>query len=230
MPAFRPRSCRSGGLALALLPCLRAMTNPTCRERGFTLIESLVVLVIVLIAVLMSGPYLATQIQRSKLVGAANQGVGLMRLARMDAIKNRAAPWSSSRSARGRWRRFRTGDGNCRPSAGRAPERSDPAEPCRLLVPLRYGSGLGSPPHSRGRQSRALAVFRGDGSALDTGAFRIGAEELGGRAANFLEVIVSPAATARIQLRKWRGGTGGDCDDDANWHTNGEGGGAWKSS
>ena len=64
------------------------MTNPTCRERGFTLIESLVVLVIVLIAVLMSGPYLATQIQRSKLVGAANQGVGLMRLARMDAIKN----------------------------------------------------------------------------------------------------------------------------------------------
>ena len=76
----------------------------------------------------------------------------------------------------------------------------------------------------------SVAVFRGDGSALDTGAFRLGAGELGGRATNYLEVIVSPAATARIQIRKWRGGPGGDCDLDANWHTNGEGGGAWKWS
>jgi len=75
-----------------------------------------------------------------------------------------------------------------------------------------------------------VAVFQGDGSALATGAFRIGAGELGGRETNYLEVIVSPAATARIQLRKWRGSTGGACDDDVNWHTNGEGGGAWKWS
>lgn len=214
-------------MAFALLLELGTMTNPTCRERGFTLIETVVVLVIVLIAVMMSGPYLATQIQRSKLIGAANQGSGLMRLARMDAIKTSRCAMVAIEPAARRMVALSDRDGDCLPSAPDV-RLSEVVLPTSVEFSSPCGTGAAS---VRGltpvASNPSVAVFRGDGSALDTGAFRIGAAELGGRATNYLEVIVSPAATARIQLRKWRGGLGGDCDDDANWHSNGEGGGAW---
>jgi prepilin-type N-terminal cleavage/methylation domain-containing protein len=217
-------------MAPALLPCLAAMTNPTCRERGFTLVETLVVLVILVIAVLFSAPYLANQIQRSKLVGAASQSAGLMRMARMDAIKHSACAMVAIEVGTRKLVAFSDRDGNCRPSAPDVrlsevilPNLVEFLSPCGAGAASvdRLTSVMGNP---------SVAVFRGDGSVENPGAFRIGAGEMGGRETNYLEVIVSPAATARIQLRKWRGGTGGDCDDPANWHTNGEGGGAWKWS
>lgn len=208
------------------------MTNQESRvrERGFTLIEILVVTAILLMVTLMAAPYLATQIQRSKLIGAANQAVGVMRMARMDAIKNSQCAMVLIDPALGQMEAFSDRDSNCQPSAPdvriaqmvlpknvafSAPGGKVGADSVKGFSPL-----AGNP---------NMAKFLGNGSIELVGAFRFEAQELGGRTANWLEVNVAPAATARIELRKWKGPDGGDLDNDINWHANGEGGSwTWK--
>lgn len=205
------------------------MRHPKRRERGFTLIEMLVVLAILSIAVLLAAPYLTKQVQRSKLIGVAQQASGMMRLARMDAIKSSRCAMVAIDPGSGRVEVFSDRDGNCLPSA--PDERlSEVVLPNGVSFASPCGSGAAS---VRGLTTRvglsSVAVFRSDGSALDPGAFRFQAVELGGAAPNYLEVFLWPAATARVRVRKWRGGGGGDCNDDALWHTNGDGG-SWQWS
>ena len=200
------------------------MKHPKSRERGFTLVEMLVVIAIMSIAVLLAAPFLTKQIQRSKLIGVAQQAAGMMRLARMDAIKTSRCAIVLIDVDGDRMEALSDRDGDCLPSA---PD-------VRLSeIVLPNGVSFASPCGSDAASVRDLtdwpgnpsvAVFRGDGSAEDTGAFRFKAVELGGASPNYLEVLLRPAATARVQVRKWKGG---DCNDD--WHANGEGG-SWKWS
>ncbi|MEA2562369.1 MAG: hypothetical protein QOH06_3873 [Acidobacteriota bacterium] len=205
------------------------MKYPKRRERGFTLVEMLVVVAILFIAVMLSAPYLAKQIQRSKLIGVAQQASGLMRMARMDAIKTSLCSMVVINTSRGYVEAFSDRDGDCLPTAADVKIGEVPL-PSSVSFVSPCGTGAasvrGMTPSGGGP---GVAVFRGDGSALNSGAFRFRAVELGGAAPNYLEVFLSPAATARIQVRKWRGATGGDCNDDLLWHTNGEGG-SWKWS
>lgn len=205
------------------------MKTSNRRERGFTLVESLVVVAILSIAVLLAAPYLSTQVQRSKLIGTAQQAAGLMRLARMDAIKNSQCAMVVVVPDKGQVEVLSDRDANCLPSAADVrigelilPNSVSFTSPCGTGA----ASIQGLTPNT-GQPS--VAVFRSDGSALDPGAFRFQARELGGAAPNYLEILLRPAATARVQLRKWRGGTGGDCNDDTLWHTNGDGG-SWRWS
>lgn len=201
------------------------MTNQESRvrERGFTLIEILVVTAILLMVTLMAAPYLATQIQRSKLIGAANQAVGVMRMARMDAIKNSQCAMVLIDPALGQMEAFSDRDGNCLRSAPdvRIAQMVLPKN-VTFTAPSGQAGALSVKDFTGG-----VAVFKGDGSIEDMGAFRFQAQELGGRKANWLEVNVSPEATARIELRKWKGPDNPDdasLRNDINWHANGEGG------
>lgn len=197
------------------------------REQGFTLIEVLVVAVILLMVTLMAAPYLATQIQRSKLIGAANQAVGVMRMARMDAIKNSQCAMVLIDPAQGLVEALSDRDANCVPSAPDV--RVGQAVLPKNVTFSAPGGGTGES-SIKGFDvpgSPRMAVFQGDGSVKAVGAFRFEARELGGRKANWLEVNVAPTATARIEVRKWKGpdNPGAAVDADANWHANGEGGG-----
>ena len=206
------------------------MKNQNRRERGFTLVEMLVVVAILFIAVMLSAPYLSKQVQRSKLIGVVQQASGLMRMARMDAIKTSLCSMVVVNPSRGYVEAFSDRYGDCRPT-GPDVLIGEVALPSSVSFVSPCGAGVAS---IRGMTAWAgggssIAVFRGDGAAEDSGAFRFRAVELGGAAPNYLEVFLSPKATARIQVRKWKGGAGGDCNDDTLWHTNGEGG-SWKWS
>ena len=188
------------------------------RERGFTLIEMLVVLAIFSVAAMISIPYLSAQIQRSKLLGVASQVSGLMRLARLDAIKNsRRAMVAIDLSAR-KVNAFTDRNSNNLPDADEVigevilPKSVTFAEP---------GGSVGADSvkgFSTLAGSPNMAVFSGDGSIAATGAFRFQSQQVGTGGINYLEVNVEPQATARIALRKW---------ESSDWVEN-DGTGVWK--
>ena len=66
------------------------MENPA-RVRGFTLIEMLVVLVLMLVLVALGIPALQDSLHQSKIRGIAQETTVLMRLARIEAIKRSAS-------------------------------------------------------------------------------------------------------------------------------------------
>lgn len=189
-------------------------------NRGFTLIEALVVLAIVSVLLMLTVPSMMTTLRQSKIRGIAQETAVLMRLARLDAIKR-----STCASVRildatpGQVRRVEAaGDPDC-----------DPATPATRVIstfPLPTGVFFREPGGGEWDASvegftddpnadPPMAFFERDGSIRDTGAFRF-ADVPG----NYLEVRVAPAATARVETRKWRPAA-------TAWQASGDGGKAW---
>jgi prepilin-type N-terminal cleavage/methylation domain-containing protein len=199
------------------------MTNQErpARERGFTLIEMLVVLAIMSIAALLSIPYLSAQIQRSKLLGVASQVSGMMRLARLDAIKySRSAMVAIDFSTRKVYA-YSDRNSNDLPDAGEEigeailPKSVTIAEPGGATGAASiegFGLPLGYP--------IKFAWFKSDGAVAATGAFCFKSEALGTGAPNYLKVQVAPAATARVALLKYESGAWVENDGTGVWKWN----------
>jgi prepilin-type N-terminal cleavage/methylation domain-containing protein len=191
-------------------------------ERGFTLIEMLVVLAILSIAALLSIPYLSAQIQRSKLLGVASQVSGLMRLARLDAIKySRCSMVGINLSAR-KVNAFSDKDGDCKPDAGE--EIGEVILPNSVVFEA-PGNQTGAASIDSGKFSDwpgnpNMALFSSDGAIDKIGAFRFKSEALGNGAPNYLEVNVEPKATARVALRKYESGAWVENDGTGVWKWN----------
>lgn len=186
------------------------------RPAGFTLVEMLISLAVMMVIAAIGYPPLHNLIVRSKLEGAARETAMLMQLARLEAIKRSVPIVVRIDQASRRLITFADVNGAA---------LTDP--PDRLFNPV-----AGQPQHATDYELRPplsppgriefqaplagnvvegftvvggdkVAIFQTDGSVLADGAIRFA----DGRG-NFLEVAVTPKATARVELRKWDGAGG----------------------
>lgn len=183
--------------------------------RGFTLIETLIILAIMMALAAFTLPEFFAIMNRSKLEGAARQTATLMRAARLEAIKQSCygvvmiEPVDTD-MIMGFVDNDR--DGLYEPD-NVPPERMIG----RVQLPARIHfssiKDLDNPsvplPLPDGQ-----VMYQQDGSVLATGAVRFEDEK-----GNQLEVNVEPRTTGRVEVRKLQDGV---------WITNGEGGKAWK--
>jgi len=201
------------------------MKNPQSGrgQRGFTLIEMLVVLALMAVLMFLSAPALYNAVRQSKLRGITQEVTTLMRQARLDAIKS---------SAQAVVKIVPADATNPVPSVQAFSDRNadgllSAGEPVLATFPLPKGvtfmapdltvdanSVSGFSPDPGGGSLAKVVLFQRDGSVADVGAFRFADQNQ-----NFMEVRVEPAATARIEVHKWQGGK---------WIANGEGGKAWQ--
>jgi type IV fimbrial biogenesis protein FimT len=181
------------------------------RQRGLTLLELLVALAIIMLVAAIGYPALHKMVIRSNLEGAAQQAMAALRQGRLEAIKRSAPAVAVLDAANRRLTVFidlNDAGGTPAPDLLFNPRVGvDPSNTDYVVaeVPLPPQVQLGGPPADNeivegftDRGDGPRAVFEGDGSVTDVGAFRVRDER-----DNFLEIKVSPAATARIQLRKW---------------------------
>lgn len=189
------------------------------RSAGFTLVELLVVLAILAIGMGLGIPALHNFIVRHQTEGFARETSMLLQRARLEAIKsNREVAVFLDGDALVAFVDADSDD-KIEPDPS-APYKTADWEVGRSTLP----DGrlfLKAPSEAEGGPIDGFdkfggvtsAVFRPNGSVAEDGAFRIADQR-----DNFLEVRVAPAATARIEVRKWQDGawlgTGDPSDPD----------------
>ncbi|HWM93560.1 MAG TPA: GspH/FimT family pseudopilin [Thermoanaerobaculia bacterium] len=156
------------------------------RSGGFTLVEVLVAMSVMMILMLIVGPPLAKFLQRSKLTGAVQQTASLMRLARIHAIK------------RSSWTAVRIQPAATPPHATAFVDMDrdrqfDSGEPVLGTVLLERGITFLAPD--------GFAVFQENGGLESSGDFRFTDAK-----GNEMEVRVEQAATGKIGICKYENG------------------------
>jgi prepilin-type N-terminal cleavage/methylation domain-containing protein len=158
-------------------------------RQGFTLIEVLIVLTIVLTLAVLVLPTFRAVLHRTKIVGFAQQVSVILQQARLEAIKQ-GAPVTVGLSS----------------ATLVSTSSSSGSTLAQIITPAQISLEA-----SRGFGGTDAVGFQSDGSVDNTGAFRI-ADSWG----NQMEVAVEPQGTARVEIRKKDGsgvynteGTGG---------------------
>lgn len=175
--------------------------------RGFSLIEMLVVLALAAILMFFSVPALLTTIRQSRLRGVAQETTVLIRQARLDAIKTssqavvRIVPPSPADPI-GRIEAFSDRNSDGKLEAGE-PVLGRVELPNRVFFKDAAGntdkaSVEGFSDNAESSALPNIARFQSNGAIDKLGAYRFADDS-----DNYLEVRVEPAATARVEVRKW---------------------------
>ena len=199
----------------------------TVRTGGFTLIELLVIIAIVMVLALFTWPALDKMILRSRLQGFATEVGATMQRARLEAVKRSVPVVVRLDFATDEMVVFVDVDGD----GAFTPDNTVPLgeadfellrrpKPSHIAFAGPTGGEEGADtvdgftvnPEDSSLPNQA--VFNPDGSIDAVGGFRF-ADARG----NFLELRVSPQATARMELLKW---------DGTGWRAQREGGEPWE--
>ena len=179
----------------------RSRPNLSANSNGFTMIELMLVLSLMLILALFGFPTLVRYIHKSKLVSVARQTTSLMSLSRFEAVKRNRPVRVEADFVGNRMIAFADLNSN-----GTFEEASDKLVN-RFPLPqdVRFWGPADSAPNGADAISnfskdatKGWAVYQPDGSIARTGGIRFG-DNVG----NFLEVRVQDLAGARTRLLKW---------------------------
>lgn len=192
--------------------------------RGFTLIEILIIMAMMMALAVFSLPELFAAINRSRLEGTARQTATLMRAARLDSIKESCYGVVMIDTTNRRVLAFldRDSDGVYEPT-NTPPEKLIGMVDLPPRINFLDEAGNVDLASVDGFNNSAVlaaladkqAMYQQDGSALSKGAFRF-ADDKG----NVLEVRLEPKTTGKVEVRKHLSGIV--------YTANGEGGKAWK--
>lgn len=190
------------------------------RSAGFTLVELLTVLAILAIAMGLGVPALHNFILRGRTEGFAREVSMLLQRSRLEAIKsNRDVGVFLDGDELVAFVDV-DGDAQFQPDTSK-PYRTVDYAIGRMKAPSAHvtfmdengNKGPSSVVGTSTVNGTTGALFQPNGSVEEETAFRIGDVR-----DNFLEARIAPAATARIELRKWQGGewigTGDPADPD----------------
>ena len=181
-------------------------------SRGFTLLELVVVLAIIMIGVLIGYPALQKMLVRAKAESALRQAGMEFRAARLDAIKQSATVYVQADFANERLAVFReTSDDGFTPATDTFVREMKLPKGFWFWGPSDPAAEGPSATDNLGTTNREF-TFLSSGAAKDIGGVRFSDSN------NFFEVHVEPKATARVTLRKW---------DGTAWKQQDEGGQRW---
>jgi type II secretory pathway pseudopilin PulG len=190
-------------------------------QSGFNFIELIVIMAIMGMLAVFGLPAILAMGERAKLQSTAREAASVLRLARMEAVKRSMTTAVVPDFTRRELVAFVDADGDrvldateITISTTRMPTGVELWGPTDVAA---GGANASIFPEVDGDGIRAVQ-FSSMGAARANGAFRFK-----GKAENFIEVRVDPAATGRVSVQKWFGG-----DADENWYEQGEGGNGWE--
>lgn len=200
------------------------------RQRGFSLVELLVVIVVIAILALWGIPSLLATLSRTRLVGASKEVATMMQVGRLEAIKK----GNLNGDLQGRVTALRYVAGERAFEVVLDDTTDATFNPTRVVLGrylLPTGISLQAPGEGSPEGANAIEgwdvppggpdefpgpIFVSDGSVRVPGAFRL-ADTRG----NFLEVRIDFPATGKVVIQKY-------FPADNEWYENGEAGKTWE--
>lgn len=172
---------------------------------GFTLLELVVTLVLIVLAILVLAPNMGPFFARVKLDRATRETASLLARARMEAIKTGNLVVVRADAANRTLDGFAdvNRDGIFNPTPGVSRNTTDYT---LARIPLPHRIELGAPGAQTAldgltvQGSERLAIFQPDGSITDPGAIRL-ADDRG----QYREIRIEPQVTPRTRIRIWDG-------------------------